>query len=65
MVDIDCEHYAENNPKNEIKTRCLSPLRYAYGRDLKETPDDFSCTSDNHKDCDWFPKENGLVKKLF
>ena len=64
MVDETCEYYGLNGLKSLIKTRCLSPLRYQE-RDLQKNPDNFSCTSDNYKNCPWFTKENSLVKKLF
>ena len=63
-VDENCEYYGSNGPESPIKTRCLSPLRYQE-RDLQKNPDNFSCTSDNHINCPWFPKESKLAKKLF
>ena len=63
MADENCEHYGSNGPKSLIKTRCLSPLRYQE-RDLQKNPDNFSCCSDNYKNCFWFPKDSMLITKL-
>jgi len=62
MTDDNCHYFTLTGNPN-LPSRCLAPLRYQ-GRDLKNSPDDFSCGSDNYQKCPWNPQKKGLTKLL-